>query len=308
MEQTRSLGLRRMPRTPEAVRPDLGVDNDLGPVIIWGIVILAQGKGMAHRFFSRVRDLYRSFLAKNVITLAASVSFFGFLSLFPFLVLVVSLASFFFERRQALQQIDRLLQTFPQGVSEIVTRVLAGAVNRGHVASVVSFLVLVYSSFAAFGELRSALNKVLGTQKKTTGWIATLEAFGFFMAVSVVVLLLMLSGGTLFVLARKLERLTLIRALWVVESAAFLGEILLCSVSYRYLASKRLRWKNVVIGGLFTAVLWEILKVFFSWYVSSLHGVAAVYGFIGSIFFLMLWLFYAVLIYFAGAHISVELP
>jgi len=247
-------------------------------------------------------------MTKNVITLAASVSFFGFLSLFPFLVLVVSLASIFFQREQAMQQIGRLLQTFPQGVSGTVTRVLIGAVNSGHVASVLSFLVLIYSSFAAFGQLRLALNRVMGTQRKTTGWVATLEAFGFFIAVAVVVLLLMLSGGTLFVLARELERLTLIRALWVVESCAFLGEILLCSVSYRTLAYKKLRWKNVLIGGLFTAVLWEILKLLFGWYVSSLHRIAAVYGFVGSIFFLMLWLFYAVLIYFAGAHISVELP
>ncbi len=263
---------------------------------------------MAHRLLSHARDLYRSFMGKNVITLAASVSYFGFLSLFPFLVLVVSLASIFFDRRQALQQIDRLLQTFPQGVSETVTRVLIGALNRGHVASAVSFLVLVYSSFAAFGQLRYALNRVMGTQKKTTGWIATLKAFGFFAAVAVVVLLLMLGGSTLFVLARRLERLTVIRALWAVESIAFLGEILLCSASYRYLADKRIRWRNVLIGGLFTAVLWEILKVLFGWYVSSIHGQAAVYGFIGSIFFLMLWLFYVVFIYFAGAHISVELP
>jgi membrane protein len=246
-------------------------------------------------------------MGKNVITLAASVSFFGFLSLFPFLVLVVSLASIFFERRQALQQIGRLLQAFPQEVSETVTRVLAGAVARGRVVSAVSFLVLAYSSFAAFGQLRYALNKVMGTQKKTTGGIATLKAFGFFVAAAVVALLMMLSGSTLFILARRLERLTLIRALWAVESIAFLGEIVLCSVSYRYLADKRLRWRNVLIGGLVAAVLWEILKVLFGWYVSSAHGLAAVYGFIGSIFFLMLWLFYGVLIYFAGAHISVEL-
>jgi membrane protein len=284
------------------------IENRMGDCYNKNIAILTQGKDMAHRLLPRVRDLYRSFMGKNVITLAASVSFFSFLSLFPFLVLVVSLASIFFERRQALEQIDRLLQTFPQGVSDTVARVLMGVVNRGRVVSAVSFLVLTYSSFAAFGQLRYALNKVMGTQKKTTGGIAILKAFGFFVAVAVVVLLLMLSGSTLFVLARILERLTLIRALWLVESIAFLGEILLCSASYRYLADRRLRWRNVLIGGLFTAVLWEILKVLFGWYVSSIHGMAAVYGFIGSIFFLMLWLFYAVLIYFAGAHISVELP
>ena len=289
------------------VPPDPPIAAPRSAVIIIEIAIPAQGEGMAHKLFSRVLGLYRSFMAKNVITLAASVSFFGFLSLFPFLMLVVSVASIYFERKQALQQINRLLQTFPQGVSETVTRVLSHAVNRGHVVTVVSFLVLVYSSFAAFGQLRFALSKVMGRQRKTKGWIRTLQAFGLFLAVAVVVLLLMLSGGTLFVLARELERLILIRALWLVESGVFMGAILLCSVSYRYLAPKKLLWKNALIGGMFTAVLWEILKLLFSWYVSSLHSIAGVYGFIGSIFFLMLWIFYAVLIYFAGAHISVEL-
>ncbi len=265
-----------------------------------------MGKDKGPKFFLRVRDLYRSFMGKNVVTLAASVSFFGFLSLFPFLVLVVSVASIYFERKQALAQIDRLLQTLPQGVSETVTRILSGAVYRGHILTVVSFLVLVYSSFSAFAQLRYALNKVMGTQRKTIGWKASLKAFGLFLVVAAVVLLLMLSGGTLFVLARELERLILIRALWVVEASIFMGVTLLCAASYRYLTTRRLPWKNALVGGLFTAVLWEILKVLFGLYVSSIHGIASVYGFIGSIFFLMLWLFYGVLIYFAGAHISVE--
>ena len=262
---------------------------------------------MADRFFLRVRDLYKSFLAKNVITLAASVSFFGFLSLFPFLVLIVSLASIFYERGQALIQMNRLLQSFPQGVEETVMRVLSGAVNRGHVASIVSFLVLIYSSFAVFGQLRYALNRVMGQEKSKKGWIATLEAFGFFLVIAVVALLLMFGGSTLFVIARTLERLTLIRSLWVIETGVFIAQAALCALSYRYLAFKRPRWKNALAGGLFTAVLWEISKVLFGWYVSSIQGFASIYGFIGSLFFLMLWLFYAVLIYLAGAHISVEL-
>lgn len=262
---------------------------------------------MAHGPFSRLRAFSRSFMAKNVITLAASVSFFGFLSLFPFLILVVSVASIYFERKQALQQIDRLLQTFPQGVSETVTRILSGAVNRGHVLTVVSFLVLVYSSFSAFRQLRLALQRIMEAPKKSAGWITTLKSFGLFVAVAIGVLLLMLSGGTLFVLAREVERLILIRALWVVEAGVFLGAILLCSLSYRYLTTRRLRWKNVLIGGLFTAAFWEILKVLFGWYIGLIHGTASVYGFIGSIFFLMLWMLYGVLIYFAGAHISLEL-
>jgi membrane protein len=262
---------------------------------------------MANTLFSKVGELYRGFKAKNIITLAASVSFFGFLSLFPFLVLLASIASLFFERRQALEQVERLLRPLPVGVADTVIQTLRGAVNSGKIASVLSFLVLIYSSLAVFGQLQIALNKVMGTKRKGKGWVSDLKVFGFFLVTALVFLVLMLGGGTFFVLASKLGDLPLIRTFWVVEAAVFLLEVVLFSFSYRYLAYKVLPWKSVLAGGLFTTVLWEILKILFGWYVSSLNLVTALYGVIGSVFFLMLWLFYSVLIYFAGAHISVEL-
>jgi uncharacterized BrkB/YihY/UPF0761 family membrane protein len=42
----------------------------------------------------KICGLYRSFKDKNVVTLAASVSSFGFMSFFPFLVLLASVTSF----------------------------------------------------------------------------------------------------------------------------------------------------------------------------------------------------------------------
>jgi membrane protein len=254
-----------------------------------------------------IRELYRSFKAKNVVTLAASVSFFGFLSLFPFLVLLASIASFFTQKKQAFIQIERLLSSFPPAVADTVLQTLRGAVTSGKVVSAISFVLLVSSSLAAFGQLRLALNRVMGMPVKVKGWKATLRTFGFYVATALVSLLLMLGGGTFFVLAAKLAQVSFVSRFLIIEAGVFIVQVLLFAVSYRYLAAKLLPWKNVLIGGVATALLWEVLKYLFGLYVNSIGSLTMLYGFVSSVFFLMLWLFYSVLIYFMGAHISVEL-
>jgi len=262
---------------------------------------------MVARIFKKLRELLGSFKGKNVITLAASVSFFAFLSIFPFLVLLASVASFFVEKKLAIQRVDRLLSSFPPAVAGTVLQTLRGAVNSGKIASAVSFVVLIYSSLAAFGQLRLALNKVMGSPRKLKGWRSTLKTFGFYVATALVSLLLVLGGGTFFVLADKLQQVSFVSRYWIIEAGAFLVQILLFAASYRYLAYKLLPWKSVLIGGTVAAFIWEVLKYLFSLYVSSINSFTVLYGVIGSVFFLMLWLFYSVVIYLLGAHLSVEL-
>lgn len=255
----------------------------------------------------KIRGLYGSFKDKNVVTLAASVSFFGFLSLFPFLVLLTSVASFFMQKKQAYLRIEELLSSFPPAVADTVLQTLRKAVASGKVVSAVSFVLLVFSSLAAFGQLRLALNRVMGMPRKLEGRKATLKTFGFYAATALVALLLMLGGGVFFVLAAKLARVSSISRFWTIEAGLIVVQVLIFAVSYRYLAAKLLPWKNVLIGGAATALLGEVLKYLFGLYVSSIGSFTMLFGFVSSLFFLMLWLFYSVLIYFWGAHISVEL-
>jgi membrane protein len=195
----------------------------------------------------------------------------------------------------------------PPAVADTVLKALRGAVTSGKVASAISFALLVFSSLTAFGQLRLALNRVMGMPVKAKGWKATLKTFGFYVATALVSLLLMLGGGTFFVLAAKLAKVSFVSRFLIIEAGIVIVQVLLFAVSYRYLAAKLLPWKNVLIGGMVTALLWEVLKYLFGLYVNSIGHFTILYGFMSSVFFLMLWLFYSVLIYFLGAHISVEL-
>ena len=53
--------------------------------------------------------------------------------------------------------------------------------------------------------------------------------------------------------------------------------------------------------------LWEILKNIYGLYVSSISRYVLLYGSIGSIVFLLIWIYYSVLIFLLGAEISFEI-
>ena len=261
---------------------------------------------MSARFTLKIRGFYQDLRAKNLSTLAASVSFFAFLSLFPFFVLLVSLASLFLDQKTVLLKIEPLLRTFPKGVVETVTNTLLAALSQGKVISVLSFVLLAYSSYAVFGQLQTALNSVFGAQRAAKSWIRTLRAF-VFVAFALIILSLILGGSILTLMASKLNKLPLLRSFILVEGGTILIEVVLVSFSYRYLTSRKLAWRSVFIGGLVASLGWEILKALFGWYISLLGRGTAIYGSIGSIFLLMLWLYYSVIVYLVGAHVSVEI-
>jgi membrane protein len=261
---------------------------------------------MGSSIVKKVGRLTKSFKAKNAVSLAASVSFFAFLSLFPFLVLLASIASCLFKKKQALVQVDRLLRPFPPDVAATVMTTLTGALNSGRIASVLSLFVLALSSITVFGQLENALHAIMGTKSKIRGWKAKLMTFAFFLAAATILLVLMAGGSAFYLLASLLAKLPLVRARWVIEAGVFAVTTGLFAASFRYLAFVKPSWKSALRGAAVTAVSWEVLKILFGLYVSSISSVTAIYGLLGSVFFLMLWIFYSVLLYFVGALVSVE--
>ena len=261
----------------------------------------------AERTIGTIKHVLRQLKRKRASSLAASVSFFAFLSLFPFFLFVISLASLFVDRSAALAKLEEYARLFPPSVSGNVMDILRGMLKSGGVLSVVSFLALVYSSFMVFSQMRSALNRILGFTRVATGWLATLKTFSFFLITALAIVLIVLSGGALFVIAEKLGRLPLVRSYYFVLPAYVLVEGFFLAFSYRYLSYGKFGFKRALAGGFMAAILWEALKHLFGWYVSAISTLTALPGVIGSITLLQLWLFFSIGVYFAGAQLCLSL-
>ena len=262
---------------------------------------------MKKKYLPNIRMIIHKFREKDIFTLAAAVAFYAFLSLFPFLIMLIYASSLFLKEAVTVEKIKLYLRLFPPSVIDTVIANLENILESGQILSLISFPFLIYFAFNGFSRLEQAINKISKRDKKIKSWKATLKAFLFFLVTSFVLLVSFLSGNTFLVLAAKLDRIPLINSYVVILVGHMAVETFFFALSYKFLSQRKLSFKSVVIGGLAATIFWEILKHIFGIYIVRINLYSVIYGSIGSLILLMLWLYYSILIYLLGAEIAMEL-
>ena len=72
---------------------------------------------------------------------------------------------------------------------------------------------------------------------------------------------------------------------------------------YKVLPDRDLKWGDVVVGAIVTAVLFTIGKSLISWYIGS-SAVASSFGAAGALIVLLLWIYYSAQIFLLGAEFT----
>jgi len=79
--------------------------------------------------------------------------------------------------------------------------------------------------------------------------------------------------------------------------------LLTFSLIYKYLPNKKLKFKNVFIGAVFATVGWVGISMLFSFYVNYFANYEKVYGSIGGVIALIIWLNISTLIILLGGEL-----
>jgi membrane protein len=255
----------------------------------------------------KIKTIFIKFREKDIFTLAAAVAFYAFLSVFPFLIMLLYASSLFLKEAVSVDKIKLYLRLFPPSVIDTVIANLENILRSGQILSLISFLFLIYFAFNVFTHLEQALNKIFSVDKIIGGWKATLKAFSFFLITAFVLLVSFFTGNTFLILAAKLERIPLVNSYVVILLGHVVVESFFLALSYKFLSRRKLSFKSVMAGGLAATILWEILKHIFGVYIVRIKLYSVLYGSIGSLILLMLWLYYSILVYLLGAEIAMEL-
>ena len=85
---------------------------------------------------------------------------------------------------------------------------------------------------------------------------------------------------------------------------AFLSIWLLFLGIYRFLPARRIPWKAVLIAATFNAVLYEVLKAGFGWYVSDVANYRSTYGNLISLAVLFFWIYYGAIGFILGGEVA----
>ena len=257
----------------------------------------------------------RAWWGDNCLRLAASLAFYTALSLAPLVLLVVGLAGLVIERQQVASQLAAQLEGLmgPAG-RELVNSILTTTTPQGGtLATVLGLVTLLLGATAVFGELQATLNLVWEVQPAPTGgvwaglWalvkerlfsLALVFALAFLLLVSLVISAALAAAAALF---QGPEQTLLSRLLEVAVSLLVLT--LVFALLFRYVPDAEVRWRDVWLGGVVTAVLFTVGKTAIGYYLGQ-ASVGSAYGAAGSMVVLLVWVYYSALIVFFGAEFT----
>ena len=249
--------------------------------------------------------------------MAAALTYYAIFSLFPLLLLLVTIAGFVFNADQARTVVFDRVATFAPGDTARILSDTVGAVlsQRGAgttiLATVVGIAGLLFSSSGVFSTLDKSINRTWGCQYKVGFVKDKIVSFAMVLGIALIMLLSLavsaalnfLQNGSNTLVQQTLGKGLDIAWLWqILELAVTIGlSTAILLVVFRTLPHCRVRWRDVWLGALLTAAAWEILKQAFAFYLGHFANSANVYGTLGAFFSLLTWIYLSGMILLTGA-------
>lgn len=266
-------------------------------------------------FLGLLAKATKAWLADYAPSMGAAISYYTVFSLAPLLVIVIALAGALFGR-EAVQgvivaQFSGLIG--PQSAAMVQGLVVhASDTDKGLVAGLASFFVLLVGATTVFGELQSALDRIWHvpeSQRPSGLWAMVrtrLLSFGMILGLAFLLMVSLAVGAAVAAFGRWMGGLMpgweiVLQAINTAFSLAV--ATLLFAMIYKLLPSARIAWRDVWVGAFVTAVLFEAGKLLIGLYLGK-SGVTESFAAAGSLVVLLAWVYYAAQIFLLGAEFT----
>ena len=260
------------------------------------------------------RTLYEAFWKDNCLAMAAQLAYYFFFALFPALLFILALASYF----PLTTLIDDLFRTMgglmpPEALQLITDQIvkLSGAENSGLMT--LGMLLAVSSSSAAMVAIIDTLNNAYDVEEGRPWWKVRLTAILLTVGVAIFILVsfaLVMIGPTMATrLAESMNLGSVFEWTWkivqwpVLFALASLGIALI----YYFAPDVEQEWVWLTPGAIFATTLWLAASLGFKYYVANWGNYTETYGLIGAVMILLSWFYISGLVILVGAEMNAEI-
>jgi membrane protein len=257
-------------------------------------------------------DTLRNYRANGDANQAAAIAFYAVLSAIPLFVLTIISAGYIFSSYPHIQtDIIDAVRGFHPYFSEIILAQLGKIEKKRHLLGWLGVIGLIWLSAQIFNSMEAALNITFHSQNKRNYIVSKLLAIsmipmGWIVAGASVLLsyltgmilrhpIALPGGGDLY-----LSNMSGVILRYVLP---YVITVIFFSFLYRIIPTAKIKPTVALVGGAIFALLMEIAKQFFTWYVSKYTRYDVIFGSLEAVVILIIWVFYVALIFLFCAEI-----
>jgi len=269
------------------------------------------GKGL----WQILKASFKGFVDDKVIKLSGSLAYFTVFSMGPMLIVIIFFADLFWGREAIEGTIYGQLKGFVGSdaaaqLQDIIKK--ASLSNKSTITAIIGSIMLLIGATTVFAEIQDSINTIWNLKAKPkTNWLklvidrilsfSVVVSLGFLLLVSLVI------NGIMEALSNRL--LTMFPDITVILLyifnivLTFIVTSLLFAIIFKVLPDAKIKWKDVLMGAMVTAVLFMLGKFGISFYIGS-SNVDNVYGTAGSLVVILLWVYFSSIILYFGAEFT----
>lgn len=261
---------------------------------------------VAYKFSKKLLFHYQE---DDLAAMSAQISYYLILAFFPFLFFLINLISFTpLSNRLLIANFNAIL---PRDTALLVKTMLEETIQaKSETLLVLAILASLWAASRGMSAIIRGLNHSYGVRESRNyiklNLIALLSTIGLTLMIIFSFFLIVLGrviGSTVF---GYLGAKSLFYSIWGVLRYGITFSLLLLTfyLIYRYLPNRKLNGGHILPGAVFATFGWVGASLLFSFYVNNFGSYATIYGSLGGLFALIIWLYISALIFLLGGALN----
>jgi len=262
-----------------------------------------------------IKQVIMEFIDDNVLKYSASLAYYTVFSLAPMLIIIISICGWLFGKEAVQGQMygeikDLVGSSAALQIQENIKNI--HLTKDTPLATIFSIIVLVIGGTGIFGEIQDSLNRIWGLKVKTKkAWwkliLNRLLSFSLILSLGFVLIVSLVLTALIAIIGDRLNHIlsgaSKIFVPIIDNAISFIITALLFAIIFKVLPDAKIKWKDVSIGAIITAVLFTLGKIGIGYYLGR-SNMATIYGAAGSVIIIMLWAYYSSVILYLGAEFT----
>jgi membrane protein len=253
-----------------------------------------------------VFETVKGFLAHEATFMAAGVSYYGLLSLFPLILGLLAILGFILPSETVQQVLIDLFGNMFPGFIYWLEENFEDLIRLRGPIGIVSLIGLIWAGSALFGAISRAINRTWDVRKDRPYHLRKLRDISMVFGIAILILISMGVTSLLSILTQSDISLPSVAVDIALGLFSFLAVLAVFSILYKYVPNTKVLWRYVWPGALAAAIAFQIAQLLFALYLTTWANYQQTYGQMASLIILLVWVYFAALIVIIGSELSAQ--